>query len=520
MIPATAVILTKNSSRHLAAVLKALSSLDDILILDNGSTDNTLDIVRSYPNTRIHTSPFIGFGPLKNLGAEHAKHDWILSIDSDEIPDIALIDSIAAAVAVDRSNAIYTLNRLNHYRGRPIKACGWYPDILPRLYRKTHTCFTSRQVHESLIIPPNTNLIPLTGTLQHYSFEGAEGLLAKMQHYTSLFAQENRGKKTAGIPKAITHGCTAFLKNYLLKKGILYGADGFTIAVANAQGAYYKYIKLKEANDTIQASLIITTYNRPDALTAVIHSAFTQTVLPKEIIIADDGSDQNTADAIAALQTESPTPLIHSWHPDRGFRLAESRNRAIAQASADYIIMIDGDILLHPHFISDHLAIARKGRVIQGSRALLNPDATAQILQYPGSWHLTPTSSGLAKRHAALRLPLLRNIIANQGCQKMKGIKGCNLGFFKSDAISINGFNNDFVGWGREDSEFFVRCFNHGFKRHNLKFGGIGYHLYHPENDRGGLPENDALLQAAITQHKTWCQNGLDQYLNNESRSS
>ena len=141
-------------------------------------------------------------------------------------------------------------------------------------------------MHESLVLPQEAKVKQLDGRLKHYSFENAEGLIQKMQQYSSLYAEENRFKKDSSPFKALLHGGVSFVKNYLLKRGFAYGADGLTISVSNAQGSYYKYVKLYERNRTITVSLIITTYNRPDALELVLKSALSQTRLPDEIIVA------------------------------------------------------------------------------------------------------------------------------------------------------------------------------------------------------------------------------------------
>ncbi|MFK7642829.1 glycosyltransferase [Neisseria oralis] len=512
-IPATATMLVKNSERYLSEVLTALDGFDEILLLDNGSTDRTLEIAAGFKNTSIRKHEFIGFGPMKNLAARLARNDWIFNIDSDEVADAELMESIRAAVAENRMQKVFSLSRLNHYDGRLIKACGWYPDIIPRLYHRRFTQFSDRQVHESLKLPENTETQMLAGRLKHYSFENAEGLIRKMQQYSTLYAEENRYKKPASPAKALLHGGVSFVKNYFLKRGFVYGSDGLIISAANAQGSYYKYVKLYERNRHITAALVITTYNRPDALELVLKSALAQTRLPDEIIVADDGSAQDTAEVVDAFKRISPVPVKHSWRPDDGFRAAESRNRAIAAASSDYIILIDGDMLLDPSFITDHLKLARKGRLIQGSRVILTEERTAALLENGSLPALSCFSTGIRKRASALRLRLPAKIVGSHGNRKHKGIKTCNMGFFRDDALAVNGFNNEFVGWGREDSEFVARCYHVGMKRHNLKFAGVAYHLWHHEAERGSLPQNDALLQQTLFEGKIRCEDGIDAFL-------
>lgn len=261
----------------------------------------------------------------------------------------------------------------------------------------------------------------------------------------------------------------------------------------------------------MRCSLIVTTYNWPEALAASLHSAFRQVVLPDEIIVADDGSGPATRELIAGLATKSPVPLIHSWQEDLGFRAAMSRNRAIARARGDYLVMIDGDMVLDPHFLADHLHWAAPGCFVQGSRVILDPARSALVKARPDQgprWY----QSGVSNRINGLRLPWLADQVARRACKHLKGIRTCNFALHRQDAYLVNGFNEAFVGWGREDSEFCVRLMNKGIQRRNLKFSGIAYHLHHQENARAALPANDRLLQDAIALKRDWCEQGLNGY--------
>ncbi|MEN8189540.1 MAG: glycosyltransferase family 2 protein [Thermodesulfobacteriota bacterium] len=238
-------ILTKNSARHLAEVLDALKSFDEVILLDNGSTDNTLEIGLGFRNTVVYEHEFNGFGPMKNLAASYARNDWILSIDSDEICSAELVDEIKN-IALDRS-VLYIIPRQNYYQRELVRCCGWDHDMVKRLYHRQATCFSDLQVHESLI-ETGLQLQVLKNPMAHYSFEGVEGLIDKMQHYSSLYAIDHRGKKTATPAGALLRGIFAFLKYYFLQKGFLYGGKGLAIAVSNANGVFYKYMKLCELN--------------------------------------------------------------------------------------------------------------------------------------------------------------------------------------------------------------------------------------------------------------------------------
>lgn len=261
----------------------------------------------------------------------------------------------------------------------------------------------------------------------------------------------------------------------------------------------------------MRISLIITTYNWQEALELSLLSAFKQSQLPDEIIIADDGSDNATFETIARLAKHSPVPLIHSWQEDKGFRLARSRNKAIAKTTADYLILIDGDIIMEHHFIADHIRAAKPGFFVQGSRGLLNEKATQRALQQK-EISICIYSPDVENRKNCLRSHLLSRIFSYSS-NKLSGIKGCHLAFWKKDAEAVNGFNEEFLGWGREDSEFVARLFNKGVRRQNLRFNAIVYHLYHPTSPRQSLKINDAILANTCEKQLSWCDQGLAQHL-------
>ncbi|MBU1987004.1 MAG: glycosyltransferase family 2 protein, partial [Proteobacteria bacterium] len=201
----------------------------------------------------------------------------------------------------------------------------------------------------------------------------------------------------------------------------------------------------------MRTSLIITTYNWKEALELSLLSVFKQSHFPNEIIIADDGSDNATRETVERLAKDSPVPLIHSWQQNKGFRLARSRNKAIAKSTGDYLILIDGDIVLEQHFIEDHILAAQTGFFVQGSRVLLNEKATQQALQQK-EISICLCAPGIENRKNCLRSGLLSRLCSFSS-KKLTGIKTCNFAFWKENAEAVNGFNEEFLGWGREDSE-------------------------------------------------------------------
>lgn len=261
----------------------------------------------------------------------------------------------------------------------------------------------------------------------------------------------------------------------------------------------------------MRVSLIITTYNWKEALNLSLHSALIQSQQPFEIIVADDGSEKDTAEVIRRVGAKSLVPIVHSWQEDKGFRLAKSRNKAIAKARGDYIILIDGDILLEKHFVEDHCAFAMTGQFVQGTRVLLNHELSEQIITQ-GEIMASVFTKGVENKKNCIRSLLLAKIFSFKS-KKLRGVKTCNFAFWKEHAIRINGFNEEFIGWGREDSEFTARLLNSGIKRQNVKFYALGYHLYHSMNTRDRLAVNDTILKETIEKKCDWCQLGIDQYL-------
>lgn len=238
-------ILTKNAQRMLQECLHALSAFAEVVVLDNGSTDATLDIAKKFANVRLHQEPFIGFGPLHNRAAELAAHDWILSIDSDEIVTFALCAEIQSLL-LDQ-NCVYSFPMENYFNNKRITCCGWHPDRHVRLYNRNQTRFTDAAVHEG-VIAATMREIKLKHPVRHYSYACVADFLTKMQRYSDQFAAQHAGKRSSGPLKAVLRGGFAFFKSYVLQKGLCHGYEGLLISAYNGHTAFYKYLKLYEAN--------------------------------------------------------------------------------------------------------------------------------------------------------------------------------------------------------------------------------------------------------------------------------
>ena len=250
-LPISVTILTKDSARLLREVLEALRSFDEVVILDNGSKDTTLEIAGEFPNVKIHRTEFKGFGPLHNEAAALARHDWILSLDSDEVISPELLVEIRALTLDD--NCVYSVSMKNFYNGKWIRWCGWHPDRHVRFYNRKRTRFSDAQVHEG-ILTEGLREVALQNPVNHFSYTSVADFIAKTQRYSELFAQENRGRKKSSISIAVARGSAAFLKSYFLKRGFLGGREGFIISAYQSFVTYYKYLKLLEANERNRAA--------------------------------------------------------------------------------------------------------------------------------------------------------------------------------------------------------------------------------------------------------------------------
>lgn len=267
--------------------------------------------------------------------------------------------------------------------------------------------------------------------------------------------------------------------------------------------------RLRIAKDT---SLIVTTYNRPVFLELVLKSIMRQRVMPVEVIIADDGSSDETGELINRYVRVFPVPLIRSWIPNEGFRLAKSRNMAIARSKGDYIIAIDGDIVLSRNFVRDHILARKPGYFINGGRARLTESATKKRCETLND-KFSVFSRGLKRPLTMIRLPWLHNIV--KGEDGTRKIRGCNMSFWRSDLIAVNGFEERIEGWGCEDTELAVRLFNNGVKRLNISGLASCVHLYHPGDKDSSVTrvENAKIEENSILKRKRRADLGIDQYL-------
>lgn len=262
-------------------------------------------------------------------------------------------------------------------------------------------------------------------------------------------------------------------------------------------------------------SVIVTTYERADALDAVLRSLAGQSDRRFEVVIADDGSGPPTAALVEAWQGRLGAPLARVWHEHRDFRAGEIRNRAILKSQGDYCVFLDGDCLARPDFIATHRALAEEGWFVTGNRGLLSPALTAMVLREgltPEQWGLRAwigqrRADGINRLSPVLRLPLgpLRKLRP----RAWEGARSCNLAVWRADLDCVDGFDAAFSGWGKEDSDLLVRLLHAGVRRKDGGFATGVLHLWHPEADRAGLAANVNRLDLVLGGNRVRAERGM-----------
>ncbi|KVN04919.1 glycosyltransferase family 2 protein [Burkholderia stagnalis] len=243
-------IIAHNAARRLAQCLDALAFADDIVVVDSGSTDDTVEIARAHGARVIVAADWPGFGPQKNRALAALSTDWVLSIDTDEVVSDELAAAIRAAIRAPQAD-VYAIDRLSAFCGRWVHHSGWYPDWIPRLFRRGAARFSDDLVHERLAF--DSRAARLDGKLFHYSYDDIEAVLRKLDAYSSAGARQRRATgERATVGKAIRRGLWAFVRTYVLRRGFLDGRAGLMIAVFNAETVYYRFLKL--AHDDTPAS--------------------------------------------------------------------------------------------------------------------------------------------------------------------------------------------------------------------------------------------------------------------------
>ncbi|MFC7514738.1 glycosyltransferase family 2 protein [Herbaspirillum sp. GCM10030257] len=277
-------------------------------------------------------------------------------------------------------------------------------------------------------------------------------------------------------------------------------------------------------------SVIVTTYNRPDALGAVVRALLDQTDPEFEVIIADDGSKQSTRNALDAFASTPHAPglkrLVHAWQPDDGFRASAARNLGVYAARGEYLVFLDGDCIPRPNYVQRHRELAERGFMVSGSRVLLSEQFTAELLSdaSPLPAHQRGLAYWLKQRLAGKTnkiVPLLQfpdTPMRHYRAVKWNRIKSCNLAIWRDDYAAVNGFDESFVGWGHEDADLVLRLARHGVRRKGGAFATEVFHLWHRENTRATESENRKRVEERMKTGVTQADIGLRDHPKPEDR--
>jgi len=268
----------------------------------------------------------------------------------------------------------------------------------------------------------------------------------------------------------------------------------------------------------MKTAVVVTTYNRPDALGAVLEGFCAQNERDFELIVADDGSTSDTASVVQEFQGRAAFPLQHVWQEDRGFRAAAIRNQAVASTSADYVIFTDGDCVPSRDFVKAHKRLAEPGFFLGGNRVLLTSAFTARVLQEHipiHGWGWDMWAKVWLRREVNRVLPLMA--LPDGGFRKWKpnrweGIKTCNLSMWKHDLVDVNGLDESYQGWGLEDSDLVIRLLRAGVRHKSARFAAPVFHLWHTEHTRRDFPENQKCLDALLRSTTIRAAKGLDRH--------
>jgi len=258
-------------------------------------------------------------------------------------------------------------------------------------------------------------------------------------------------------------------------------------------------------------TLVINSYEQPEYLERVLRAVERQTRLPDEILLADDGSGEATREVFNRWSVKRPFRSLQVWQKHEGFRRSRILNQAIAQSQSRYLVFLDGDTVPHPRFVDDHARLATPGFFVQGHRALIERDGAEAFGQ--GEFAADRVRALRTRQLSGLKHAFRWPIAWKRRRSDLHGVRGCNLAIWRDDLIAVNGYNEAFVGWGREDSELALRLMNRAVTRLDVRGRALCYHLWHPPVNRAGLTNNDQLLAAAREEKATRCQLGVDQYL-------
>ncbi|HRX32151.1 MAG TPA: glycosyltransferase [Tenuifilaceae bacterium] len=552
MVKISAVIITLNEEKNIERCIHSLQRVaDEIVVVDSFSTDRTQEICNEL-GVRFIQHKFEGYRDQKNYALSQATYDHIVSLDADEALSVELELEIMK-IKNNWQYDGYKFKRLNNYCGRWIYHTDWYPEYRIRLFDRRKCEWKGANIHETVKLNTTGTVSKTKGNLLHWRYASYEDHVAEINKYSSISAIEYYKKgATSGVAKTIFHSFWRFIHSYILRAGFLEGVSGLTISLLIANLCYLKYAKLHRLNrknphspkkrkpnakpkhskmpmavfpSTNQplASVIITTYNQPEWLRKTLWGFEHQTIKGFEVIIADDGSNNETKTVIDEFYQNNTFRLKHVWHPDNGFQKCTILNKAIVQSTSDYLIFTDGDCIPRNDFIEVHLKHAQKGYFLSGGYFKLNKKVSDAVNYndvengnpFKVKWLL---KSGQNFQYKFLKF--IRNrfvqFLLNQITPTKATWNGHNVSGWKSDIIAVNGYNEN-MQYGGLDRELGERLFNYGIKSKQIRYSAICVHLDHsrPYRTKSTLDKNKKIRKSVVKDKIIWVDNGIDKHIKN-----
>lgn len=539
----------------------------EVVLLDDCSTDGSREVIERYRNhprikqivynDRNGGSAFAQWR--KGFALTQGEYIWIA--ESDDYADPAFLERCVAELDADPACVLaHTLSRTVdsegrpfgkvRHAGRPVRRMDGRRFVLRHLLRRNELYNASMAVFRR-------SALPAAGEYEGFRYAGdwyfwmlvaLQGRVSTVFEPLNAFrrhdaATTTQGERTGGLYEEVLQILPAIFSRMRTAAPVRWALEGKQLCRLHRarrrfgrneayerlwsrwcetyrcdplRRAWYRiYGALPTAcffnvkMEQFKTSLVISTYNWPEALELCLKSSLRQTVAPAEILVADDGSDERTAQLIARYRVQTSIPIVHVWQEDTGFRVGSIRNKAIARATGAYIIQVDGDVILHPDFVRDHVSVARPGRFVSGSRVLLGPRYSAGLLANR-SIDINAGKKDVSNRLNAIRIPWASPVF---GRYKPEVTRGCNMAFWRDDAICVNGYNELIQGWGSEDYEFGSRLWHIGVQHFSLKLSGIVYHIYHNVRARDQAVANQVLANLTRSRRLLRCKQGISQYL-------
>lgn len=541
MVKISAVIITLNEENNIERCIRSVQRVaDEILVVDSFSTDKTEQICKEL-GVRFIQHEFEGFRDQKNYAISQAIYDYILALDADEALSVELEKEVLDVKNNWKFDG-YRFFRLNNYCGKWILYTDYYPEKRIRLFDRRKGKWHGANIHEVVKMAHGATVATLKGHLLHWRYQSYEEHINEVNLYSTISAKEyyKMGVK-AGYFKILFHTSWRFIHSYFFRRGFLSGFNGLVISSLLAKHCFLKYAKLRKlykinrkrqpfpflnllnmpVGNKPLTSVIITTYNQPEWLRKTLWGFEHQTEKRFEILIADDGSGDETKQVVDEFKSRGLLNIIHVWHPDNGFQKCQILNKAILKTNSDYLIFTDGDCIPRRDFVEVHISNARRGKFLSGGYLKLVKSVSANI-SYTDIQEGAPfISSWLMKNGQPFTYKFLK-LTQNPFIQKILNAitttrptwNGHNVSGWKDDIISVNGYNED-MQYGGLDRELGERLMNYGIKGKQIRYSAICVHLDHPRpyRTKSTLDKNYRIRKEVKRKKLKWTKNGIDKYI-------